>query len=155
MWRWAVVLAACSSPATPPAPEATPAKIAAPTPRPAAVKPPPALKPAVTSMHGAAIAVVALTEDGLAAATSDTTGMIRLWVTLDGTHEPFVVPGPSPTQLALVRDHDRFSIAAADEAGTMTVMVVGADGRLRKRTQVTGDQQVLQIEATPLGFLAL
>jgi hypothetical protein len=106
-------------------------------------------------MHGASIAVVALTEDGLAAATSDTSGMIRLWVTLDGTHEPFVVPGPSPTQLAIVRDHDRFAIAAADEAGTMTVMVVGADGRLRKRTQVTGDQQVLQIEATPLGFLAL
>jgi len=124
-------------------------------PRPAAIKPPPPLKPAVTSMHGSAIAVVALTEDGNAAATSDTTGMIRLWVTLDGNHEPFVVPGPAPAQLAIARDHDRFAIAAADEAGTMTVMTVGADGRLQRRTQVTDDQQVLQIEATPLGFLAL
>ena len=106
-------------------------------------------------MHGSAIAVVALTEDGNAAVTSDMTGMTRLWITLDGSHEPFVVLGPSPTQLAIARDHDRFAIAAADEAGTLTVMMVGADGRLQKRTQVTDDQQVLQIEATPLGFLAL
>jgi hypothetical protein len=107
-------------------------------------------------MHGAPIAIVAVTEDGGAAATSDTAGMIRLWPTLDGSHEPFVVAGPSPARLAVARDRDHgFSSAAVDEAGTMTVMVVGADGRLREHTQVDDDQQILQIEATPQGFLAL
>src|SRR5262249_21269031 len=101
-------------------------------------------------------AVVALAEDGSAAATSDTTGMIRLWPTLDGTHEPFVVAGPAPAQLAIIRGHDHdFSIAAVDEAGTLTVMQVGEDGRQRGRMQVEDDQAVRQLEASSQGSLAL
>jgi hypothetical protein len=107
-------------------------------------------------MHGTSIAIVALSEDGSAAATSDTTGMIRLWPTLDGTQEPFVVTGPIPTALAVARDHDRdFVIAAIDQARMLTVLRVGSDGRMLGKAQLQDDEQVLQVEATPQGFLTL
>src|SRR5258706_10273310 len=110
----------------------------------------------VKSREGAGLAIVGSTEDAPGAATADTTGMIRWWPTLDGAQEPFVVAGPIPTQLAVARDHDRdFVIGAIDQAGSFTVVRVGADGRMRGKAQLPDEEQVLQVEATPQGFLVL
>src|SRR5258708_5331563 len=91
--------------------------------QPAAVSPAAARAPMpLAAPHGGQIEVIAITERGDAALTVDSFSEIRLWPTLDGTHEPVVVHGPDPRQLALGRDRDGLVAAILDGAGGVEIL---------------------------------
>ena len=136
-----VGLAACNGGAAPAHPRATvsPAAAHAPTP--------------TSAPHGGQIEVIATTEHGDAALTVDSFSEIRLWPTLDGTHEPVVVRGPAPRQLALGRDRDGLFAAILDEAGGVELLRFDASGVLLGRAQLPVEPAILQVIAIPGGVL--
>lgn len=103
--------------------------------------------------HGGRIEIIAITEHGDAALTADSFSEIRLWPTLDGTHEPVVVHGPSPTQLALGRDREGLFAAILDEAGGVELLRFDASGVLLGRAQLPMGPVILQVVAIPGGVL--
>jgi hypothetical protein len=103
---WVVWPAACSG--RDPVPLHPPAVVASPI---AEV----AITAAVPAPHGGRIDLVAITDRGDAALTSDSFSELRLWPTLDGSKEPIVVHGPRAMQLALGRDGDRLCAAILDD----------------------------------------
>lgn len=142
-----LVLAACgadSAPAPIPAPPAVPAQ-------PAAAPPPPPL----TAAHGADITALGTTADGLAVATADRLGGIRLWPVLDGTREPVVIQGTPPRAIALLRDGDGFAIGMLDAAGGVRVVRTTAAGRVRDRATARGEVPATEIAASAGGLLIL
>lgn len=140
-----LVLAACgteSAPAPVPTPPAAPAKPA----------PPP---PPLTAAHGADIAALGTTADGLAVATADRLGGIRLWPVLDGTREPVVIQGTPPRALALIRDGDGFAIGMLDAAGGVRVVRTTAAGAVRDRVTPRGEVPATAIAASAERLLIL
>jgi hypothetical protein len=141
-----LVLAACgadSAPAPVSAPPAAPAKPTAPPP------------PPLSAVHGADIAVLGITVDGLAAATADRVGGIRLWPVLDGTREPVVIQGTSPRAIALLRDGDGFAIGMLDAAGGVRVVRTTAAGAVVGRASARGEVAATAVVATSEGLLIL
>jgi hypothetical protein len=145
-----LVLAACGA-------ESAPAPVPAPPVAPAvpALTPAPAPPPPLTAAHGAEIAVLATTADGLAVATADRLGGVRLWPVLDGTREPVVIQGTPPRALALVRDGDGFAIGMLDAAGVVRVVRTTAAGAVRDRVTVHGEAAATAIVATAERLLVL
>ena len=143
-----LVLAACgadSASAPVPAPPAVPAK-------PAAARPPP---PPPTAAHGGEIAALGATTDGLAVATADRVGGIRLWPVLDGTREPVVIQGTASRAIALVRDRDGFAIGMLDAAGGVRVVRTTAAGAVRGRATPADAAAAIELAATAEGLLIL
>ena len=105
----------------------------------AAPKPP--LAP-ITGAHGGQITLLAVTADGRAAVTADTTGGMRLWPTLDGTREPIVVAAPMATALAIAPDGGGFAIAVTDAADHVVLIRSDDQGHVRSRRQLGAAQQV-------------
>jgi len=118
-----------------------------------AVPPPP--PPQQSAAHGAEITALAITEDGLAAASADRLGGIRLWPVLDGTREPVVIQGTAPRALGILRDGDGFAIGALDAAGGVHLVRTTALGAVRGRATAAGDQPATAIASTPEGLLIL
>ena len=152
-----VVVVACSTPDPGPAPASFIPPLPHPAPGPAPVPPPapPPPAPAMPAIHGAPILQLALAEDGSAAVTADALPGIRLWPTLDGSHEPVVVHAPAPMQLAIAHVGDELGVAVLDEAGALTVIRFDRDGRVLGRGQFTATAAVDEVIATPHGFLAV
>ncbi|MFN0248148.1 MAG: hypothetical protein ACKV2T_14755 [Kofleriaceae bacterium] len=135
--RWSVVLGlvvACSADSAR-SPSTTPSPITAPRASIAALAPP----SAITGSHGAAIATLAVTREGDAAITADVRGAIRVWPSLDGTREPFVVHAGRPSALAIAHDGDGFVIASIDAARGLELLQTHGDGRMRGRVKVRGE----------------
>ena len=103
--------------------------------------------PVTSAPHEAAIDLIAVTSTGDAALTADENDSVRLWPTLDGTHEPVVVRFAAPIELALGRDEHGFIAAARDEAGGIQLARFDRAGRLRDRTLVTAEPGYAQIIA--------
>jgi hypothetical protein len=151
-----VVVAACSTPDPGPAPASFIPPLPHPAPRPVpAPVPPPPPAPAMPAIHGAPISQLAVPEDGQAAVTADALGGIRLWPTLDGSHEPVVVHAPAPMQLAIAHAGDELGVAILDEAGALTVIRFDRDGRVLGRAQFIATAAVDEVIGTPHGFLAI
>jgi len=144
-WCCFVVLAACGA-------DSVTAPAAAP---PAVPSPPAALPPPQTAAHGADIAALATSSDGLAVASADRLGGIRLWPVLDGTREPVVIQGTAPRALGLLRDGDGFAIGALDAAGGVHLVRTTALGAVRGRATAAGDQPATAMASTPEGLLIL
>src|SRR5215468_2283895 len=141
-----LVLAACgadSAPAPVSAPSALPAKPAAPPP------------PPLSAAHGADITVLGITSDGLAAATADRQGGIRLWSVLDGTREPVVIQGTPPRVIALLRDGDGFAIGMLDAAGGVRVVRTTVAGAVLGRATARGEVAATELAASAEGLLIL
>src|SRR5450432_2110403 len=119
------------------------------------VKPPPPLQPAITSVHSSPIRMLAVSEDGNSAVTSDQKGNLRVWLSLDGTREPVVVHGPAPIDLAIGHRNDELSIAIVDQAGSLTIVRLDREGRTLGHTQLADDQPVIELQSTTQGFLAV
>lgn len=136
-----VLLAACGSNGTPQE-QARPDE---PRPVPRVIEP-------TTGAHGGAINALAVTADGRAAITGDTTGGLRLWPTLDGTREPVVISGPVAAGLAIVREGSGFAIAVTDSASHVVAIRVDNKGRQRARVSLG---EAVQVEAVTDGFLML
>jgi hypothetical protein len=114
--------------------------------------PPPT--PAVHAPHGGAIALVALTDAADAALTVDEQDRVRLWPTLDGTHEPVVVRASAARQLALLRDQGELVAAILDEVGGLELLRHDAGGALRDRARISTEPAIVQVIAAGAGFLA-
>nr|MBA3542474.1 hypothetical protein [Deltaproteobacteria bacterium] len=93
-----VVIAACSGSSSPPTSSRTTGFVQ------------------VQGVHGQAIDVLAVSEDGGVAVTADRQGGLRLWPALDGSREPVVIAGGETHALAIVRDGQDVAIAALDPA---------------------------------------
>jgi hypothetical protein len=108
----------------------------------------------VTSTHGAAISVLALTEDGRVAASADVRS-VRLWPSLDGKHEPVIVEMRPPLALAIARDADALAIAGLDAIGQLEVVRTTANGEQLSRAAVESVRPIRKIRAADQGILAL
>ncbi|HEY0476840.1 MAG TPA: hypothetical protein VGD37_04915, partial [Kofleriaceae bacterium] len=128
-------------------------------PAPTRVAPPqrPVAPPArpLTAAHGSDIVALGATADGLAVASANRLGGIRLWPALDGTREPVVIRGTAARSIILMRDGDGFAIGTLDAAGGVHVIRTGADGVVRGRATVAGEQPVTEIAGTAAGVLVL
>lgn len=141
-----LVLAACGA-------DSAPAPVSAPPALPAApVAPPPA---PLSAPHGADITALGATSDGLAVATADRLGGIRLWPVLDGTREPVVIQGTPPRALALLRDGDGFAIGLLDAAGGVRVVRTAATGAVLGRATARGEVPATDLVASAEGLLVL
>ncbi len=138
-----LILVACSTRSAPDVDERLPAPAKA------------AREPAAVASHGAAIESLAVSDDGRAALSQDAIGGTRLWPTLDGTHEPFVVGLAMATQLALGRDGESFVIAALDQVGGIEIVRVGGDGNVITRSRIAPDPAIDAIAIAPQGIVAL
>jgi len=143
--HFCLLLAACGS---------TAAHDAPPPPRRVRAESPPPPAP-ILSTHGSTITRIAVTDDGQAAVSADQHGGIRLWPTLDGTHEPIVVSGAQPNALAITRDGDGFLIADHDGANGVELIRIAATGQVRGRARLEPEPAVTQLELTSAGALVL
>src|SRR5512140_2549203 len=144
-----LALTACgtnSDPAPVPAPPKATQPAPVPVAKPASSKGPPA---PLTAAHGAEIVALGVVPDGLAVASADRLGGIRLWAALDGTREPVVIQGAMPRSITLAYDGDGFAIGTLDAAGGVQVIRTSVDGDVRGRVTVGGDQPATQISGTP------
>lgn len=103
--------------------------------------------------HGQAIASVALSEDGRAAVTIDTSNRVRLWPTLDGTRDPWVVPLAAPGRVAIQRDGKTFVLGTLDAAGGVIVQRIDDAGMLVG--QVAFEPAFDELVAATHGFFAI
>ncbi|HEY0254864.1 MAG TPA: hypothetical protein VGC41_25235 [Kofleriaceae bacterium] len=153
-WGFLLAVAACGSEpeqiASSPAP---PAPVDAPAPSVAPLEPTPQRpRPAIPSspiliLHGPdnADAVVSW---GTAGAS------LRLWPTLDGTHEPVIVPG-SPADVRLIATADGFFIAELDAIGQLSIVRMTREGGVIDQRVVPLERPVTQLVATDHAFIAL
>ena len=123
-----------------------------PMPGPASPRPTP---PPLTAAHGSEIIALGATADGLAVASADRIGGIRLWTVLDGTREPVVIRGAAAQSIALLRDGDGFVIGTLDAAGGVHLIRTSMAGAVRGRATVAGDLPASEILATAEGLLVL
>jgi len=87
--------------------------------------------PVLRAPHSRVIRLVAIADGGDAALSADDGDELRLWPSLDGKHEPVVVPGRAGRQIALGRVGDGFVAALLDASGGAEVIALGPDGALR------------------------
>jgi hypothetical protein len=97
--------------------------------------------------------MLALSEDGSAALTSDSRGSVRVWPTLDGTREPIVLHGPVPIDLAIGHTATQLVAGLVDQAGALTVVHLDGEGHALDHVQAASE--VLVLHATTQGFLIL
>lgn len=146
-----LVLTACGANSEP-APVAPPRQAPPPAAKQAPPKPPP---PPMTGAHGAEIVALGVTPDGVAVASADRLGGIRLWTALDGTREPIVIQGTAPRSITLAHDGDGFAIGTLDAAGGVELIRTTAAGAVRGRSTAGGDQPATELERTAEGLLIL
>jgi hypothetical protein len=142
-----LALAACST-ETVPAP--APIPVAVPVAKPIVPKP---LPPVATGIHVGPIVMLAVSEDAVAALTSSSNGGLRFWPTLDGHREPVILGAPDPVDLAIAHTGSTFALAIVDQAKTLLLLHVDAEGHVLDHAQVATD--VAALHATRSGFLAL
>ena len=110
----------------------------------------------VAAAHDRPIATFAVTDDGGAAVSVDDRGGMRLWPSLDGTHEPVVVPSePVIEVLAIARDGDDVVIAAAGPLGQLDVIRTTGLGEPIARTRIDLARTIVALHATASGFVGL
>ncbi|HEY0252478.1 MAG TPA: hypothetical protein VGC41_13175, partial [Kofleriaceae bacterium] len=136
-----LLLVGCGDAALPDAPIARPALPAT------LAKLPAPPKPVITSVPAAPVELIAVTDDGTAAITSDRTGSTRLWPTLDGTREPIVIHTASPPiDLAIAPTAAGFQVAFVDQT---------FDREAHALAEAQLDLAATAIYGTPHGILAL
>ncbi|HEY5928611.1 MAG TPA: hypothetical protein VIV11_43295 [Kofleriaceae bacterium] len=104
---------------------------------------------------GVPLARVFATEDGSAAVSIDESNHARLWPSLDGKREPYVLPLTTPVEAVINRDGDGYSIAALDESGGFEVIVVSADGVMTSHVRREPEPGVEIAVSRGDGFLVL
>ncbi len=125
----------------------------APAGKPAVVRAKPLPARPIHAIHGAPIALIAITAEGDAAVTADELGAFRLWPSFDGTKEPLVIQAQAPRALTIAHDRDGFAIAVLDRAGLIEIVGLGPDGTERSRVALDG--AAIAVTATSRGFVAI
>lgn len=111
-------------------------------------------QPIVTATHGGQIATVAVAERGDVALSADENGDLRFWPALDGTHEPVVVRGSAPIDIALAREHDGHVAALLDAANGIELLRVRRDGVVRGRQVLPAEPGYVELAAATTALLA-
>jgi hypothetical protein len=121
----------------------------------AAVAAPAAADPALVHGAGGFMSILAVTDDGTAAVTSDVSGAVRVWPALDGTLEPVAIPAGAPRELAIARDGDGLAIAALDDAGGAELVRTTRAGAPASRTPLDAGRPATAIHAFAGGVIAV
>jgi hypothetical protein len=107
-------------------------------------------------MPSGAIALVAATDDGSAVVTSDTSGGLRLWPSLDGRREPVVIAVSNPTrELSIERNGAELVIARLDDTGTLELIRTTELGAPLGRFTAASELPLSQVHAVETGVVAL
>ena len=164
MKRWLpwLVLAGCARPPTEPPRDVAAPSVGAPVAeRPAAPDLPyartalPAAPHTIEAIVDGSIAQIAVPTDGSYAVTLDTSGGVLLWPTLDGKHEPVVVPARIAAQVATLRDGDAIAIGVIDKIGQLELVRLTADGTPISRDDIAVPRPIVQLVATSQQLFAL
>ena len=152
------VLASCGLPYepldNPPPPVPSDAGIDADAPAVIAAPLPTARRPLdVHAMHGDRLRALAVTEDGAMAVSSDVRGSLRWWPSLDGKHEPIVIPARDATALAVTHDGDGGVFAALDGVGQLEIVRMGPAGDVRASATPELARPAVEIRAVGAVFL--
>lgn len=110
---------------------------------------------AIKAMPSNPITLMAVTDDGGTVISADLLGTARIWPTLDGFHEPVVVPLRAPTALALTRNGDRLVAAALDGAGQLELVIAKTTGEVERRIAIEAVRPFIAVHAIGAGFVAL
>ncbi|NVB78919.1 MAG: hypothetical protein HOV81_11025 [Kofleriaceae bacterium] len=126
---------------------------------PTALPPPPVptphkLRELAFAPHAGAIVELAATPDGGAVVTTDELGGARLWLSLDGKHEPAVLSLPEAEQLAIGRTADGLWIVARDQVGGLYIVKLDAKGRALSHVTVGPEPAIVGMVMTERGLLA-
>lgn len=97
---------------------------------------------------------VAVTEDGLAAVTTDGARAVRLWPALDGKREPVVLAMRHPAKIAIARGGGGLVIAGVDDIGQLDLVRTTAEGDPTRHVEVAM-RPVVAIRTTSAGFVVL
>jgi hypothetical protein len=168
-WVWPLCLVACTGSSTNPTkqergPATTPpAGVSTQVPPSDPVQfglAPAASKPAIpvrlwNARPGVPIAAVFATDDGSAVVSIDASNHARLWPSLDGKREPWVVPLTMPAHVALRRDGDGFALAAIDDSGGMELVSISAGGEMTTHSRQSPEPGFDTAIANAAGFLVL
>jgi hypothetical protein len=169
-WVWPLCLVACSSTdsrnqADPPETAATSGVAASQVVAPReqiqfGAPPAPVAKPASpvrlwNARPGVPIAAVFATPDGSAAVSIDQSNHARLWPSLDGKREPWVVPLTMPRSVAVERDGDGFALAALDDSGGIELVSITSAGELTTHAKQPPEPGFEAVIANAAGFLVL
>ena len=101
--------------------------------------------------HGSQIIEVAVTDDGDAAITFDNLLGVRLWPALDGTRPPIPLTVEAPRHVSIAHEGRDLLVAIVSDAGSVRVMQVGHDGRVRSNVSLPGEyQQAIAIDGAVL-----
>jgi hypothetical protein len=104
---------------------------------------------------GLPIGAVFATEDGGAVVSIDEANHARLWPSIDGKREPFVLPTAMTREAVIARDGDGFAIAALDVSGGLELVAVDAAGKLLAHEKREPEPGVENVVAHGAGFLVL
>ncbi|MBV8756548.1 MAG: hypothetical protein JO257_04715 [Deltaproteobacteria bacterium] len=100
-----------------------------------------------------AMRALAVAPDGTAAVSADIGGSARLWPTLDGTHEPVIVPMRRPVALAITHAGAQVAILGIDGAGQLELVVTGVLGESPVRRPIALPRPATAVHAITRGFL--
>jgi hypothetical protein len=111
--------------------------------------------PPLTGAHGAAIDMVAITDEGDAVVSQDANGGTRLWPTLDGTREPIVVRIATSRQLSIGRDDSGFVIASLDFGNGGEILHIASSGAMLSHTSIAPEPPLESISVAESGVLVV
>jgi hypothetical protein len=158
MRRLVLCLAACAQPTTPDVPDVpdVPGVVAELASPPAARQLAPPPQPPRTARPSGVLRTLATIDDAELAITSDSHGQLRYWPSLDGKHEPVIVPVVRPSiATTVIRAGDGLAILSRDGLGQLEVIRIAIDGTWLSSTDVTLSRPVTVCAATKVGFIAL
>jgi len=109
---------------------------------------------AIEAPHGGPIDRIALSPDGMAALTTDTLGGARLWISLDGKHEPRIVGLPAARDLAIGTHADGFTAVALDEVGGLYIVKLDSTARTLSHATLAPEPAFVGMAMSTLGLVA-
>ena len=102
--------------------------------------------------HSSPISLIALAPSGDAALTRDSAGGVRLWLALDGSREPLIVPIRDPRSMALAaREGGGATLSLVDPAGGVRLIDVDAQGRMQKLGSLSPTDPIAETLVLPGG----
>jgi hypothetical protein len=104
------------------------------------------------AMPARAIVMIAATDDGRCAVSTDALGHVRLWRPVDG--KPIALELPHPKAFAMAPSQRGFEIVEIDDAGDLVIADVDAEGKTLAHASLTNDPEFVGVHMAARGAVA-